>query len=389
MKNLQLKNLAAISFLFMLFAVSVSVFAQNGIVTEEGSGLIAEQVMAGDVQQGIQMEYKEEYEEDLPETEIAEEGLVGYLSVPKNSEDKSGYLFEDLYINRQISLTVNNSQKNFYKKNIITYYVVDEIYEEMEVVNNIDTKYLKDKEKTVITFDLNGVYEYEIKETEDAYLIRFFDLHSIYDKIIVVDAGHGGGDNGCGSRDSVCYEKMVTLAVVKELKEKLDNTDIKVYYTRLEDKNVYLRPRVRLANDVGADMFVSIHCNYYDRYWLYDVDGSETLYSSVRKSVAKDSKKLAQIMLDNLAETTTLSKRSVIDRGVSLYILKKSKVPATIVEMGYMSDREDLKYLLSEKKRKKIVNGLYNGIIAAYKKMYGKTVEEIKEEKLKETENME
>ena len=389
MKNLQLKNLAAISFLFMLFAVSVSVFAQNGIVTEEGSGLIAEQVMAGDVQQGIQMEYKEEYEEDLPETEIVEEGLVGYLSVPKNSENKSGYLFEDLYMNRQISLTVNNSQKNFYKKNIITYYVVDEIYEEMEVVNNIDTKYLKDKEKTVITFDLNGVYEYEIKETEDAYLIRFFDLHSIYDKIIVVDAGHGGGDNGCGSRDSVCYEKMVTLAVVKELKEKLDNTDIKVYYTRLEDKTVYLRPRVRLANDVGADMFVSIHCNYYDRYWLYDVDGSETLYSSVRKSVAKDSKKLAQIMLDNLAETTTLSKRSVIDRGVSLYILKKSKVPATIVEMGYMSDREDLKYLLNEKKRKKIVNGLYNGIIAAYKKMYGKTVEEIKEEKLKETENME
>ena len=46
------------------------------------------------------------------------------------------------------------------------------------------------------------------------------------------------------------------------------------------------------------------------------------------------------------------------------------------VEMGYMSDRADLKYLVSEKKREKIVNGLYNGIKTAYKKIYGKTVKE-------------
>jgi len=123
-------------------------------------------------------------------------------------------------------------------------------------------------------------------------------------------------------------------------------------------------------------MFISVHCNYYERYWLYEVRGTETLYSGVRKSIKKSNRKLAQIMLDSIADETTLAKRSIIDRETSIYILKKSKVPATIVEMGYMSDRKDLKYLLNEKKRKKIVNGLYKGIVKAYKEMYGKNVSE-------------
>ena len=96
-------------------------------------------------------------------------------------------------------------------------------------------------------------------------------------------------------------------------------------------------------------------------------------------------------MLDSFADETALDKRSVIDRETSIYILKKSKVPATIVEMGYMSDRKDLKYLLNEKKRKKIVNALYNGIIKAYKEMYGKTVVEKPEnapDNITETENV-
>ncbi|MDE6635055.1 MAG: N-acetylmuramoyl-L-alanine amidase, partial [Lachnospiraceae bacterium] len=150
--------------------------------------------------------------------------------------------------------------------------------------------------------------------------------------------------------------------------------DIKVYYTRLKDETVYLRPRVTLANDVKADMFISVHCNYYDRFWRYTVNGAETLYSSKNKNMKGKSKKLADIMLDNYTGGLSIRKRGVIDRKKELFILKKSRVPSTIVELGYMSDKNDLKCLTSSKKRKKIVDGLYNGIVEAYASMYGKTV---------------
>jgi len=376
-KNLQLKNLAAISVIFMVFAVSLSCVAN---IVSQGAGdklIQSEQAMAGDAKHtGEQIEYKEQYEEEETVDEVEEPGLIGYFSVPKNHASADGYVLDDMFISRQICFSVNNSEKDFYKKSDIVFYVNTEENEEKEVVQDISIKHLKEREKTAIIITLDGVYDYRVTENENEYIIKLFDLQSVYDKIIVVDAGHGGGDNGCGSRDSICYEKMITLAVVKELKEKLDDTDIKVYYTRLEDKTVYLRPRVTLANDVKADMFISVHCNYYERYWLYEVRGTETLYSGVRKSIKKSNRKLAQIMLDSIADETTLAKRSIIDRETSIYILKKSKVPATIVEMGYMSDRKDLKYLLNEKKRKKIVNGLYKGIVKAYKEMYGKNVSE-------------
>ena len=375
MNNLQLKKYAVISVLFMMFAISVSCFTKGLTIEHSEFANISEQVMAGDVKDANEHEeYKEEYEETPVKDEVEENGLIGYLSIPKSQNDEGGLRLEDLYVGRQIRVTVNNSERNFYKDDMIIYYGSDD--ENQEVIQDVEIKDLKKTDKTEITISLNGVYEYKTEETQESYIVKMYDLQSVYDKIIVVDAGHGGGDNGCGSRDSVCYEKMITLAVVKELKEKLDNTDIKVYYTRLEDKTVYLRPRVTLANDVKADMFISIHCNYYDRYWLYNVNGAETLYSSIRKNIKKNNKKLASIMLDELSDETEISKRTIIDRGSSLYILKKSKVPATIVEMGYMSDRTDLKYLVSEKKREKIVNGLYNGIKTAYKKIYGKTVKE-------------
>lgn len=293
-----------------------------------------------------------------------------HVIIPKVSGE-STLDFEDIYINRQIRLTVNNSLHDAYRKDMILY--------DNDVVKDIKIKENKpggqvEAVTTVITLELDGVYEYRVHEENNQYIIDMMDIHSVYDKVIVIDAGHGGGDIGCGSNNLKHYEKDIDLSIVKSLKKKLDNTDIKVYYTRLKDETVYLRPRVTLANDVKADMFISVHCNYYDRYWRYTVNGAETLYSSKNKNMKGMSKKLADIMLNNYTGTSSIRKRGVIDRKKELYILKKSRVPSTIVELGYMSDKNDLKCLTDSNKRKKIVDGLYNGIVDAYASMYGKTV---------------
>ncbi|MCI8307963.1 MAG: N-acetylmuramoyl-L-alanine amidase [Lachnospiraceae bacterium] len=296
------------------------------------------------------------------------------IIVPKVSS-RSTMELEDVYMNRQLRLTVGNSVCGAYKKNMILSdnYVVKDIH--IKDIISDGGEFVS----TVITLDLDGVYEYRLHEENAQYIIELFDIHSVYDKVIVIDAGHGGGDTGCGTRDLQHYEKDITLSVVKLLKEKLDATDIKVYYTRLADETVYLKPRVNIANDVKADMFISIHCNYYDRYWVGGVNGAEALYSSRIKTLKSANRRLAGLMLDNLTKTASIRKRSVINRKKEIFILKKSRVPATIVEMAYLSDINDTKYMVNAKKRKKVVDGLYNGIVEAYKQMYGKTVLESSE----------
>lgn len=291
------------------------------------------------------------------------------IIIPKLSKESSAEL-EDEYINRKIRITVNNSQYAAYTKDMVLC--------DKDVVKEIGIKDVcppgSDTVSTLITIELGSVYEYNLYEENNKYIIDMFDIHSVYDKVIVIDAGHGGGDNGCGSLDSRYYEKDVTLSIVKLLKERLDETDIKVYYTRLADETVYLKPRAALANAVRADMFISIHCNYYDRYPAYRISGAETLYSSVNKKMKILNRRLANIMIDEFTSATDINKRSVINRKKELFILKKSRVPSTIVEMAYLSNADDVKHFKNIKKRKKVVEGLYNGIVEAYEKIYGKTV---------------
>lgn len=367
MKYTQLRSVAAISVCVLIVLLGISYMSEQGIweaegatadIVETGSVLEPENVSetVGDDKQPEQKEIS---------SDTTETGVVAHIMIPKLSDELTVTL-EDIYVNRQIKVTIANAPAGMYSEEML---VCDN-----KAVRDVSVEN-QGKTGTVFIVGLDGVYVYELSENDNSYIITLKDVHSVYDKVIVVDAGHGGKDNGCGSPYSGHYEKKITLAVAEKLKDILDNTDIKVYYTRLKDETVYLRPRVTLANDVKADMFISIHCNFYEYYYAYQVKGAETLYSSSRTKVNKKSKKLSAIMLDNLVAETGISKRSVVDRKKDIYILKKSRVPATIVEMAYMSDRDNLKYITDKRKQKDIAKGLYKGIVEAYSTMYNKEVE--------------
>ena len=80
-------------------------------------------------------------------------------------------------------------------------------------------------------------------------------------KTIIIDAGHGGTDPGCNGK--ISHEADVALAVALELGDiiKKNLPDVKVIYTRDKDFFVKLNDRAMIANDNGADLFVSLHCN--------------------------------------------------------------------------------------------------------------------------------
>ena len=166
-------------------------------------------------------------------------------------------------------------------------------------------------EKNVISVEMmtKRLYEPVLFEADDAYYISLAEPKKIFDKIVVIDAGHGGMDEGTSSRNGLYMEKEYTLLVTNQLQKLLEEEDIKVYYTRLEDKEVSKKSRVKLANSLQADLLISIHCNA-SSVGDTTAHGVETLYSN-RKTNQKlmSNKRLAQIMLKQFENATGLRNR--------------------------------------------------------------------------------
>jgi len=223
-------------------------------------------------------------------------------------------------------------------------------------------------EKNVINVEMvtKKLYEPVLFEAEDAYYISLAEPKEIFDSIVVIDAGHGGMDEGTSSRNGLYMEKEYTLLVARQLQKLLEKEDIKVYYTRLEDKEVSKEARAELANSLQADLLISIHCNA-SSVGDTTAHGVETLYSKRRTNQKlMTNKRLAQIMLKQFENATGLRNRGTILRE-ELFILNHAEVPTTIVEIGYMSNQEDLKFIRKESGQQKIALGIRDGILQALK----------------------
>ncbi len=213
-----------------------------------------------------------------------------------------------------------------------------------------------------ITVELDSVYEPEITFDSSYLYVDFIDPHEIYDYIIVVDAGHGGSAPGATKQG--VYEKDIDLAIVLELKEIFDTSEesIGVYYTRLEDTNPSLTSRVGLANNLGADLFLSIHNNSTASGRISSISGTEVMYYAGDET--GNSKRFASILLENLlTELGSKSKGVVV--GDSIFIIRESTVPVALVEVGFMTNKEELALLTSEEYQHQAALAMYNSILQA------------------------
>ncbi len=213
-----------------------------------------------------------------------------------------------------------------------------------------------------INIALDFIYAPVLCQDEDYIYIDLRRPKDVYDKIVVIDAGHGGKDCGTFSQDGQYYEKDMNLSVVLKLKEILAGEDFKVYYTRAEDKTLYLNPRVNFANDVEADLFFSIHCNSNESAIP---GGSEVLYNEKQQGGGFGSKRLAQIALEEITNVTHRINRGLVP-GSEMVIVGKSKVPMALIEVAFMSNREDLDFLGKEENKSNIAEAVHKIILRSF-----------------------
>lgn len=167
--------------------------------------------------------------------------------------------------------------------------------------------------------------------------------------IVVIDAGHGGTDPGnLHQTEGLLDEKDLNLAMALKLGgyiEQFLGHRIDVVYTRTTDEYVSLEDRVKKANDLNAAYFISVHCNASEKS---EVCGVET-HIHLKESIT--SSELAHLIQDQLKNRANRPSRGVKlknDRLYNLYVLKETKMPAVLVETGFMTNVEEEAYLNTE-----------------------------------------
>lgn len=231
--------------------------------------------------------------------------------------------------------------------------------------------------------------------------------------VLVLDAGHGGSDHGSYRKYSdigLVNEKDVTLAITLKLGKFLEkNKDIKVIFTRTVDEYPSLTARTTLANRSKADLFVSIHCNavpssapYGTETFVQGPDQNRTnlevakeendvvfLNAEDKKTFSsynanspeslialkiQQSKYLeASLAIGSFVEDNFANKNKRLSRGVKqkdLHVLRLNAMPSILVETGFISNPEEVHYLVSDEGQNEIATSIYNAIIS-YKNLKG------------------
>ncbi len=221
------------------------------------------------------------------------------------------------------------------------------------------------------------------------------------ERIVVIDAGHGGVDPGAISRRGT-KEKFITLAFSKTLRDKLAKTGrYKVYLTRSGDRFIRLRDRVTFARHKNAGLFISVHADSIRRgkargatvYMLSERASDREAAALARKENQSDviagvdlgieSKQVSGILID-LAQRETnnhsmffarklstrigavarLTRKPI--RSAGFRVLKAPDVPSVLLELGYLSSAKDEKNLVSPKWRAKIATTMVGAIDAFF-----------------------
>ena len=218
--------------------------------------------------------------------------------------------------------------------------------------------------------------------------------------ILVIDPGHGGKDPGAVNGKN--QEKTINLNVALKMGKLIEDNckDVKVIYTRKTDVFVELYKRADIANKAGADMFISIHTNsaksksangaetyllgveesrasanlnaaleenkailfendYQTHYEGYDPNSPESMiiFEFMQNEYQKESLKMASFTQDQMVKSAKRPDRGVHQAGY--LVLWKSTMPSILIELGFISNDAECKYLVSQKGVDEMSQSLY------------------------------
>lgn len=194
---------------------------------------------------------------------------------------------------------------------------------------------------------------------------------------VMIDPGHGGDDPGARNTGLKLTEKHLVLDLAKRLKSKLEARGLKVSLTRDKDRFIPLAKRCEIANESGADLFLSLHFNASEKK---DVAGIETftftppfqpstsrasLHSSDRRTYPGNANDPWNTLLGYYVQRSLVDELPAPDRGLKrarFVVLRDLEMPGLLIEGGFVSHAREGRNVGSAGYRDRIVQGILNGL---------------------------
>lgn len=235
-------------------------------------------------------------------------------------------------------------------------------------------------------------------------------------RTVVIDAGHGGHDSGAVSLDGKLTEKYVVLDVALSLGKMINDAypDVKVIYTRDKDVFIPLNTRADIANKNHADLFISLHCNsvpknktapsgtetyvmgmsksesnmevskrensvilmeddYSTKYQGYDPDNPESFifFNLMQNAYFEQSLLMAELCQKHLSKGPISTNRGI--KQGALLVLWRTTMPSVLVEMGFITNKNDRNTLASKDRRTQLASRIF-AAFKDFKEQYDGTV---------------
>lgn len=257
----------------------------------------------------------------------------------------------DRYLDRQYAFTLSGDFGETYGFGRYEINDTHMRFIDIETINGI----------THITANTRRISAAQITEDTNFIYITFKNPREVYDRIVVIDPGHGGTQPGTTA--GPIHEKYLVMDVAMKLYELFNNSDIKVYSTRLSDTTVSLSQRAAMANEVG-DLFISIHMN---SVWPNQTpNGTETFYHQRDASAYNGltSAQMAEIFQRHMLEALETNDRGV-KRG-AFDVLVFTNIPAVLSEIGFLSNPDEAARLQDEAFQQLAAEALFSATLEAF-----------------------
>jgi N-acetylmuramoyl-L-alanine amidase len=188
----------------------------------------------------------------------------------------------------------------------------------------------------------------------------------MYKNIVLLDAGHGGKDSGAvnGSYQEKNFNLTILYKKAKQYFQKSDS--VKAYWTRADDTFVNLYERPKISAKAKADLFVSLHMNSAS---ASSAKGLEVYYSA--KNTSKSSSGLTSKLMASYFQDSLISKIGCYDRGfksAEYVVLKYNTVPSVLIELGFISNSQDLSRMKDSAKQTEAAKAIYDTVVEIFEK---------------------
>jgi N-acetylmuramoyl-L-alanine amidase len=195
---------------------------------------------------------------------------------------------------------------------------------------------------------------------------------------VVIDAGHGfrnGTRHGAVGLNGIS-EDEIALAITKKIQQLNTDKNLKLIFTRKDEKYVERMERLQIAKENKADLLISIHANYAPPLRTYDpspktvssltenpANGFEVYVSNDNNPYQQMSKNLGSAIINEVKSLTNIREPGIRQRTSGIWIVDAASFPAIVLECGYISNPKDLAFITNEKNQEKIAEAVLKGIV--------------------------